>query len=118
MKQIVVIDDYPGILEVVQIILEEKGYEVFPAKNAEEALFLLKLHKPNLILMDYRMAGTNGEELISQIKGKKQLCTIPIIVMSANHTIRERVLQKGAIDFIEKPFDIYDLVSVVEKYIQ
>lgn len=116
-KKIFVIEDDPGIIEVVTIILEDYGYRVVTAMNGEELEKALTKHIPDLILMDIWLGGERGEELTSKLKGNGKTKHIPIIVISANNETKKIASLAGADDFLLKPFDITDLIEIVEKYL-
>jgi CheY-like chemotaxis protein len=117
MKQarILVIDDDEGITEVIQIVLESEGYEVEVSpdgKRLEQTEVL-----PDLILLDLRLIGQNGLELCQALKNNPTTAHIPIILLSANADTGSLAASSGANGFIEKPFDVDDLVAMVQKYV-
>lgn len=115
-KNILVIDDDRSILEVVKIILEENGYEVSTISNASFIEKTLQNKLPDLILVDIWMAGYDGRDVTQQLKSQKETSHIPIIVISAHNETQKIAKDAGADGFLEKPFDIEDLLSVVQKH--
>jgi len=93
---------------LIRRLLQYEGYQVLEAGNAEEALQLLQLHTPDLILMDMNMPNIDGYTLTSQIKKNPQLRRIPIIAITANvmRGDRERSMQAGCDGYFEKPIDV------------
>lgn len=114
---ILVIDDDPAILEVVKIILEDKGFFVVTNSNGLNIEETLHSCKPSLILMDIWMAHKSGEEIARQLKSQNHTHNIPIIMVSANNDTEIIAKKAGADDFLSKPFDISDLLGKIEKYI-
>jgi DNA-binding response OmpR family regulator len=114
-KYILVVDDDDGILEVVQIVLEGEGYKVQTSQNG--SCFHPLLERPDLILLDVLLSGEDGREICRELKGNEQTKHIPIIMLSAHSDANKVANTSGADDFLEKPFDVDALISIVEKYI-
>ncbi|MBI4146828.1 response regulator [Candidatus Woesearchaeota archaeon] len=114
-KTIMIVDDEEDIRETAKTICEKAGYEVITAANGDDCLEKLKKAKPDLILMDIMMPGTPVKEVVKKIKG------VPIAYCSVVRTSdaeREQLLQEGnVVDFIQKPFDINDLLRRVKKLV-
>jgi len=114
-KTIMVVDDEDDIRTSVKTILERAGYNVTTAVNGDDCLKKLKAQKPDLILLDIMMPGTPVRDIVPQIKD------VPISYLSVvrvSEAERESLLgQKNIKDFIQKPFDIKELVSKVKKII-
>lgn len=116
MKKILVLDDDAGILEVIKIILEEKGYLVKTLNNVDGVLSIIGIYKPNLILIDLLMPETNGEEIIKLIKNNSPKKVIPIIILSACQNLEDLTQKCEADDFLCKPFELNELENIVDKY--
>lgn len=116
-KSILVVDDDLGILEVVRIILEEKGYLVETASNFAEIKSKIALRLPDLVILDIWVSGLNGREVAAYFKKTEGTKNIPIIVMSALSESGQISKEVGANDYIEKPFEIKDFTEMVDKYI-
>ncbi|MCX7918951.1 MAG: sigma-54 dependent transcriptional regulator [bacterium] len=119
MFTILIIDDEIRLCEVLQMALEQKGYEVKIAHNAEQALVVLKQTTVDLVVSDIRMPGMNGLDLLKTIKEID--VTIPVILMTAFATVESAItaLREGAFDYLLKPFDKLDTVELtVAKAIQ
>ena len=94
-----------------------EGHEVISkAFNGEEALDIFKQMSiiPDIILMDHRMPAKNGLETTEEILRINP--NIKIIFVSADYKVKEKALDVGAIDFLEKPIDLNTLITMVEKY--
>ncbi|MFH1682591.1 MAG: response regulator [Candidatus Woesearchaeota archaeon] len=115
-KTIMIVDDEPDNLTTVQTILEKKGYGVITAVNGDDCLKKLKDgEKPDLILMDIMMPGTPVKEVVKKIKGIK---IAYLSVVRTSEAEKEDLLgQKNIVGFIQKPFDINELLERVKKII-
>jgi len=113
-KKVYIADDDPDILEVLTIILENKGYQVVTSPDGKS---LSRLHDfPDLVLLDVRMSGSDGSEICRDLKSKDETKDIPVVLISANRNLLEIAKDCGADDFISKPFDIKEIINVASKY--
>jgi DNA-binding response OmpR family regulator len=117
MKKIIVIDDDPEILDSFNIILSEEGYKVYVKNDGEGLLSEIKNINPDLILLDFRLPGKNGDEITKEIRQQNGLSDIPIIIVSANYKAEDKSLKAGANDFIAKPFDIDFLLEKIKEHL-
>lgn len=116
-KKILIVDDDAGILESLQLLLEDAGYEVLASNDGKIRHYLSEVHKPNLILMDYWLPQENGGEITKKLKSENDTKHIPVIIISASYNIRELVTEAGADDFLPKPYDMDELLQKVQKYV-
>lgn len=117
MKTVLVIDDDLAILEVMQLVLEEEGYKV-TTDNGETAMQAFQDNQPNLVLLDIWMHGIDGREVSRQMRTIPQQSSTPIVLMSAHNHSDEVIQEADADAFIEKPFDIDDMLKVVKQYLE
>lgn len=113
---IVLAEDDPGIVEVVKMILEEEGYTVNTAVTKKEIESIIKAQIPDLFFLDILLSGITGKEIAEVIRSHPKTKSIPIVMLSANSNIEEIAKEAGATDFLQKPFEIEDLLSMVKKY--
>ncbi|PID60057.1 MAG: transcriptional regulator [Gammaproteobacteria bacterium] len=115
-QSILVVDDEPDIRSVLQEILEDEGYLVSTAENAERAEALLAEARPDLVLLDIWMPDTDGVSLLKSWRGSGTLA-FPVIMISGHGTVETAVeaTRLGAVDFIEKPLSLAKLLLTVEK---
>ncbi len=112
--KILVVDDEEDIVEFIKIYLEEEGYEVVTAYDGEEALEMVRMESPHLIILDIMLPKVDGFEICRQIRTEK---TVPIIILSARKTdaVDKIVgLELGADDYMIKPFETKELVARVK----
>ena len=113
---ILVVEDEPGIQEVLKFNLGHQGHDVIVAADAEEALGLLRGALPDLILLDWMLPGMSGIDLAKRIRGDARLKSIPIIMLTARAEERDKIqgLDTGADDYITKPFSPRELMARIK----
>jgi two-component system NtrC family response regulator len=115
METILIVDDEKNYPLILSAILEEEGFETFTANSGHEALEILANTDIDLVLTDMKMPSMDGIELLEKIKAKDQ--DLPVIMMTAHGTVDKAVeaMQKGAYNYILKPFDNERLIIYVHK---
>lgn len=116
-KKILIADDDPAIVEAIQMIFENEGYEVDKSKDAETIVRIEK-GQPHLILLDFWMLGTDGWDICRQLKRQEKTKHIPIIMMSADKDTKQIAHEAGADGYLIKPFGMNDLLKKVKQHIQ
>ncbi len=118
-KQILVIDDEPAWLQILSYILQRKGYEVLIAQNGADALETLKNVKLDLIVSDIRMPEMNGFELLEQVKHTRKNSRTPFVFVTAidDYESRKTAQNLGAVDYLTKPFNEDDVVTILSRYV-
>ncbi|CAN5248609.1 sigma-54 dependent transcriptional regulator [soil metagenome] len=114
---VLIVDDEADIRELVAGVLEDEGFETRTAANADDALEALDARRPSLVLLDVWLQGSrlDGLELLDEIKQRD--ATIPVLIISGHGNIDTAVaaIRKGAVDFIEKPFEADRLLHLVAR---
>ncbi len=116
MKKILVIDDYPDNVFLLQDRLEQEGFEVIKAYDGNMGIKKAIEEKPDLILLDIMMPGISGYEVCKTLTNKEETKQIPIILLTAlteAENLKEG-LQAGAFDYIKKPFNRTELVARIK----
>jgi two-component system nitrogen regulation response regulator NtrX len=103
-SRILVVDDEAAIRDSLKMTLEYEGYEFLGAATGQEGLALIEREGPDLVLLDVKMPGMDGLEVLDRIRALND--ALPVVVVSGHGTISTAVeaTKKGAFDFIEKPF--------------
>ena len=116
MAEILVVDDEPGIRELMREILEEEGYEVRMAENGTRARAALDDKVPDLVLLDIWMPDVDGVTLLKEWRSQGRL-TMPVVMMSGHGTVHTAVeaTRLGAFDYLEKPISYKHLLETVKK---
>jgi CheY-like chemotaxis protein len=113
--KILIVDDEPLNLDLLEALLMPEGYFLVRAKNADEMLYELSVSEPDLILLDVMMPGKSGFDALADIRKNGKTRTIPVVLLTSlsDRESRIRGLDAGADDFISKPFDKTELLSRV-----
>ena len=115
-KKILVADDDPGIVDAMQILLEDEGYQVITTMDGETIPVMYE-QKPDLVFLDIWMSGVNGSTICQKLKADEKTKDTPVIMFSANRDTEEIAMQCGADGFLSKPFEIKELLDIVHNYI-
>lgn len=115
MAHIVVIDDSPTEVYVLQTMLERHGHHVSVAKNAEEGIALVKQAQPDAVLMDVVMPGMNGFQATRELNKGKDTAHIPVIIVTTKDQQTDKIwgMRQGAKDYLVKPVKEADLISIL-----
>lgn len=118
--RILVVDDEPQNIRLLQIRLQAAGYTVLTATNGQEALELVQGDAPDLILLDVMMPKLNGFEVCQRIRGEASTQFIPVVMVTAlsDKEDRIRAIEVGADDFISKPFDSHEVLARVRSLVR
>ena len=114
---VLVVDDDPVILKLLEVNFEMEGFAVLLAHDGEEGIEVARAGQPDVIVSDIMMPKVSGLELVTALKGDPGTSAIPIILLSAkaqNADVRSG-LDAGADDYVTKPFEPLDLVDRVNK---
>jgi diguanylate cyclase (GGDEF)-like protein/PAS domain S-box-containing protein len=114
--KILIVDDTPDNLRLLDKTLTDQGYEVQCAINGELALMGAGAEVPDLILLDIKMPGLDGYQVCQRLKAQAQTCEIPVIFLSALDEAIDKVkaFAVGGVDYITKPFQIEEVLARVE----
>jgi two-component system nitrogen regulation response regulator NtrX len=110
--RILVIDDDAGVRESLRMTLEYDGYDIAGAATGQEGLALVEREAPDLVLLDVKMPGMDGLDVLTRLHSMHE--TLPVVMISAHGTPSSAVeaIRKGALDFLEKPFESTDRLRV------
>jgi DNA-binding response OmpR family regulator len=114
-KKVLIADDEPNIVTALEFLLQRNGYEVFIARNGEDALRLIEQHQPELVLLDVMMPVKSGYEVCARMRERADLRHIKIIMLTAKGRDVEmsKGLSIGADLYITKPFSTQELVAKI-----
>lgn len=112
-KKILIVDDEASIVEAISLVLED-AFEVASTPRGDHALAKAKSFKPDLILLDLLLSGSDGRSICKDLKKDTVTKAIPIIMISAHPAAREEAQEAGADDFLAKPFDANELLTSIK----
>ena len=117
---VLVIDDSPTILKVVQLVLTKAGFTVDTASDGEEGIEHAAAKRPDLILLDFVMPKMNGYQVCRALAESEALKDVPVVLMSAKgDQVGERFVKvMGIVDYITKPFSPEAITAVVQHTIE
>ena len=121
LKKLLLVEDDEDISSLIKTLFEQEQFDVEIKSSADDALVLLSLDKPDIIIMDLKLPGVDGFELTRIIKSKKELADIPIIIISGKYLTAEdkiHALDLGADDYITKPFSLGELLARVNSVLR
>jgi CheY-like chemotaxis protein len=113
---ILVVEDIPNVLELLEVTLRFQGYQVVSAHNGQEALEILESETPALIITDILMPKLDGFALVQELRSNPKTMGIPVIFLSATYVTpedRQFAMSLGASRFIEKPIDTEDFLLTI-----
>lgn len=118
MSHVLIVEDDPVLREALAETMTIAGHTYIIAKDGKEALVLLDMHNPSVVLTDIRMDKLDGNQLLQQIQ--KNRPGLPVILMTAYGSVEDAVLaiRNGAVDYLTKPFSAQVLIDKVNKYIK
>ena len=119
-KKILIVDDEPNIVVPLEFLMEQNNYDVRVAETGEQALEIISVYIPDLILLDIMLPGIDGYEVCQKIRGNPKLNHIKIIFISA--MARSIDVAKGmgmtADEYITKPFSTADVVEKIRELLE
>jgi len=117
-KLVVCIEDEPGVIELIRLILERREFQVIGAENGPDGLAAVRQHKPTLVLLDLMLPGMDGWEVYRRMKADDEIKSIPVIVVTAKAEGIDEVLAKAIAkvdDYVKKPFSLQELWQSIDR---
>ncbi len=120
MPRVLVVDDEPNILLSLEFLMQQAGFEVTTAEDAEQAQALISQQVPDLILLDISLPGMSGFDLLEQLRADDATRQLPVVMLTAHgrEVEKEKGMALGASDYITKPFSTRELVSRVQALLE
>jgi DNA-binding NarL/FixJ family response regulator len=117
---LLLVDDEPGLREAVQAYLEDSGFAVAAASNAQAAWEQLEQQKPDLVISDIMMPQVDGYEFLKQLREDPRFDQLPVVFLTARGMTKDRIqgFNAGVDAYISKPFDPDELVAIVNNVLQ
>ncbi|HAT8830986.1 TPA: sigma-54-dependent Fis family transcriptional regulator [Legionella pneumophila] len=118
MSHVLIVEDDSVLREALAETMTISGHTYITAKDGKEALALLELHNPSVVLTDIRMDKLDGNQLLNEIQKKRP--GLPVILMTAYGSVEDAVtaIRNGAVDYLQKPFSAQVLIEKIKQYIK
>jgi DNA-binding response OmpR family regulator len=116
--RILVVDDVPQNVHLLEAVLEPRGYDVVPATDGERALELVASARPDLVLLDVVMPNLDGYAVCRRIRANEETAMLPVIMVTASTSERTEAIRAGADDLISKPFDQGELLARIRSLLR
>jgi len=117
-KRILILDDHQAILDVVTEALKYEQFDVLDISLGSQLFSAVRDFNPDLILLDYRLADTNGGDLCRALKDNREFRHIPVVIFSAYFSPADRTLPGGCDGILYKPLDLATLLATVYTHLQ
>lgn len=110
---ILVVEDDAALSELLDYNLEKEGFRVAVVADGDEAIYSVKEHLPDLVVLDWMLPGLSGPEILRRIRARNETRGVPVIMLTARDSEEDRIrgLDLGADDYLSKPFSMSELVA-------
>jgi len=113
---ILVVDDEPGIVQFIRGVLEDEGFDVNTAADGQEAIEAMHKERPDLIVLDMGLPRLDGDGVAAEMR--RVHGDVPILLITADGRAHEKAARVGAFDYLPKPFDLDELVTITRDKLQ
>jgi two-component system phosphate regulon response regulator PhoB len=119
-QRILIVEDEPDIVKVLEFSLKQAGFEPVVAYDGEQARSRIQQQVPDLVLLDLMLPGVPGTEICKQLKGSSKMANVPVLMLTARGEEIDRVLgfELGADDFVTKPFSVRELMLRIKSVLR
>jgi DNA-binding NtrC family response regulator len=115
--KVLIVDDDHSIIELLKATLVDADYSAIPAYNGEQALRKFEIEKPDLVLVDYKMPDMNGIELIARLKKMNPKIKNILVTAFGSEEVAIEAVRSGVSDYIKKPFELDEIVRVIDSHL-
>lgn len=117
MAKILVIDDEPSLTDLLRELLSREGYQVVVGNDSSQAMRIVLQERPDLALIDYRMPGKTGVELVAELRAGVDTRLLPVLFLSGTEAVRfaGQVPPEPRVRFLLKPVDLQVLLTMVRE---
>lgn len=115
--KVLIVDDQLGIRVLLNEVFQLEGYQTFQAANGPKAIELAKAHNPDIVLLDIKIPGMDGLEILKKLKNYNPSIQVIIMTAYSEQDLINEALENGALTYFAKPFDINEVKETVKNYI-
>jgi len=117
MKKVLLVEDEEELIQIVETVMQDEGFEVRKALSAEDALVTCRGYIPDIIICDIKMGEMDGLTMLGELRDDPRLSNAPFIFLTAIDSFgtKDKAKKLGANAYITKPFDVDELVATVKK---
>lgn len=116
-ETILVADDDDAILAILELVLQDAGYDVIKASDGAEALELVSVHRPDLVLLDLMMPNLDGCTACQRLKSADDTSCLPVVIMSADRRVATLAVEAKANAYFFKPFDLDQILTSIRGWL-
>jgi DNA-binding response OmpR family regulator len=118
MTKIMIVDDETDLREMLNLMIRKEGFETATAENGEDFLSKIDEFQPDLVTLDVMMPGLTTREILEKLPEKKTKPKIILLtVVRYSEEEKQKLYQKGIVDYVTKPFELDDLINTIQKYV-
>ena len=118
MTKIMIVDDETDLREMLNLMIRKEGYETATAENGEDFLNKIDEFQPDLVTLDVMMPGLTTREILEKLPEKKTKPKIILLtVVRYSEEEKQKLYQKGIVDYVTKPFEMDNLINTIQKYV-
>jgi two-component system, OmpR family, alkaline phosphatase synthesis response regulator PhoP len=118
MTKIMIVDDETDLREMLNLMIRKEGFETTTAENGEDFLNKIDEFQPDLVTLDVMMPGLTTREILEKLPEKKTKPKIILLtVVRYSEEEKQKLYQKGIVDYVTKPFEMDNLINTIQKYV-
>ena len=118
MTKIMIVDDETDLRDMLNLMLRKEGFETITAENGDDFLNKIDEFQPDLVTLDVMMPGLTTREILEKLPAKKTKPKIILLtVVRYSEEEKQKLYQKGIIDYVTKPFELDNLINTIHKYV-
>jgi DNA-binding response OmpR family regulator len=117
MTKIMIVDDETDLRDMLDLMFQKEGFETATAENGDDLLSKIDGFQPDLVTLDVMMPGPTTREILEKLEEKKTKPKIILLtVVRFSEEEKQRLYQRGIVDYVIKPFELDDLITTIHKY--